>query len=193
MPEKRRHKRAAPHPLSTPPSLECQVGQTSVRQGCESESEGERVRSVFERERRVLAEKARLLVEGVIVEHYTVQHCIRVRPTVKQLYQALPPQVKKAAKHAFEAVVLSYWLGGSAKAAGDGQPVIVNMNIVEQKQSVNVDLKPLAKLLERLEEELRLIANLARFPSQTNVRAIVEKASELLKLVEKSRSSLNVN
>ena len=154
------------------------------------------VRRVLEEEKRVLVEKARLLSEGMIVEFYTEQLCLRVRPTIKQLYLKMPPKPKRAAKQAFESTVIAYWLGGKASLSShlDTAPIVMNLNIVEAraeaKAKAEVDLRPLAELLDRLIEELTIVRNLARYPSATNARAIVAKTEALLKQLNKERDRI---
>ena len=167
------------------------VGQTSDRHP------EKLVRRVLEEERKVLVEKARLLSEGIIVEYYTEQLCMRIRPTVKQLYLKAPIAVKRAAKQALESAVIAFYLGGQASLESHlshAAPIVMNLNIVEAKAEAKakaeVDLKPLAQLLERLIEELTIIRNLAKYPSTTNARSIIDKAEALLRQLVKEKDRI---
>ena len=161
----------------------------------------ERVRKVVEEERRVLVEKARLLAEGIVVESYTAYLGLRVRPTIKQLWEAAPRQAKRAAKQALEAAILAYYLGGQASLSTHlyGAPPVINMNLnivearAEAKAEAKVDLEPLVKLLEELLRELQIIRNLARYPSQTNAAAISRKAETLIEKIKKMREQMVFN
>ena len=159
----------------------------------------ERIRRVVEEERRVLTEKARLLAEGIVVESYTAYLGLRVRPTIKQLWEAAPRQAKRAAKQALEATILAYYLGGQASLGTHlyGAPSVINMNLniveAEAKAEARVDLEPLVKLLEELIQELQLIRNLAAYPTQTNAAAISRKAESLIAKIRKMREQMISN
>lgn len=174
------------------------VSHLSVESG--SSSRESRVRRVEEFERQVLVEKAKLLAEGELREGYTAYLSLRVRPTIKQLWNAAPIQAKRAAKHALEAAILAYYLGGQASMntpSYHAPPIIMNLNIVEAKaesrSEAKIDLKPIIDLLEELMREIQIIHNLASYPSQTNMSAITQKSSEIIAKIREMREKLLFN
>lgn len=158
------------------------------------------VKKLIEKEKEILKEKAKLIAEGEIDEPYTTTITIRLRPSVKQLYQNLPLSVKRAARRAFEATVLAYYLGGSANMHGDthtSTPIIINMNVVEARaearSEARVDLEPLVHLLEELLEELRVIRSLAEYPSGVNAENIQRRTDKLIMKIRQMRERLLFN
>lgn len=184
--------------------LDKRLSNTHPERG-RGESRGpERVRRIVEEEMRILREKAKLLSDGLLVEKYTAYLGLRVRPTIKQLWEAAPLEAKRSAKQALEATILAYYLGGQASLGTHlygAPPVIMNLNIVEARAEAGAearaearaDLEPLARLLEELLRELHVIRNLAAYPSRANAEAISRKAEAMIDRVREARRRLEFN
>ncbi|MCE4619065.1 MAG: hypothetical protein F7C37_06460, partial [Desulfurococcales archaeon] len=84
--------------------------------------------------------KARLLAEGVLDEPFNAGLRLRLQPTLLELYQKAPEEVKSLARNAMrmalQAVLLSYWLQGYTPRPSPSQPVIINLNINQNNNEV---------------------------------------------------------
>ena len=160
---------------------------------------------VIEEEMKVLRRKAKLLQRGLLRESNTEILALRVKPTLKQLWQRLPREVKRAARSAVEAVVVAYYLGGHAElntqpgiqAVGFMQPVIINMNIAEaraeNRNNIKIDIDKILDLLEEIMEDIRMMKRLAEYPSERNTRQISRKAEKIIERINEMRRRLEFN
>jgi hypothetical protein len=155
------------------------VGQTSDRHS-EGESEGGVEPSAVLREQReVLRKKLRLLLEGRLREARSSKIEFRTWPDLKYVYGKAPDYIKTAARKAFEAVILSWFLGEETLAHREGgSPSVfnININMNENKASAraesNITLPPeLVRALGELEKLLDFIAYKSQYPANVRHKA----------------------
>ena len=140
-------------------------------------------------------ERARLLAEGEINEPYTAYLALRVRPTIKKLWDAAPPEAKKAARSTLEAVLLAFYLGGHTHIhQHHQQPLIMNlnlnMNIAHAEAHAKTSIQQLLNLLDKLAKELQFIQNLTQHPTTLNTTIIHNKIKGLLNNINNERNKL---
>lgn len=135
--------------VNTGETLQTLSGDAGVRLTLDQQVDPE----IVERELRLLVERARLLSRGVIRESYSELLAIRIRPTIKKIWLMLPLDSKKLIRRILENLALSMFLGERvAERQEGGQPIIINMNINENKVDVRLDMRRLEEVLEELRE-----------------------------------------
>lgn len=145
----------------------------------------EEVKKVIELEHEAMRRKALLIANGVLDETSGAIMRMRIQPSLLELYQKAPDDVKTLARYAMrsalQAVILAYWLEGYVPKLQDqfNQPVIINLNInnndVKPKVNVNIDLGWLKDIVSKLYE--------LRQPLPPVQRKLVEQLYEKLRKV----------
>ena len=119
--------------------------------------------NLYWEERRFIERKLRAWLNGEYKESRRAWLGIRLTPTIKEIYDRAPDDVKQAAKRALEAVLISWFLGESTVAysrpAHATQVFNINVNINENSNNVdvkvNIDLANVIRELRRLENILK--------------------------------------
>ena len=152
--------------------------------------------SLYWEERRLLEKKLKAWLNGEYREARKAWIGIRVTPTVKEVYDRAPDQVKRAARRAFEAVLIAWFLGEEqVRMQGQsGAPQIFNVNIsvsearadarAEARSSVEGEIR-VAEVIEAME---RLIGSLWR-----QKRIDMGAAKQLLGKLKELKEVLGVN
>lgn len=131
------------------------VAQTSHRH---SEAKNIDVAEVIREHEKILRRKLELIIEGRLKEARTSKMEFRTWPELKYVYGKAPDHVKTAARRAFEAVIISWFLGMRETQALEyaGSPVIINLNLnmneAKADARASVDLTPIKDILEKLYE-----------------------------------------
>ncbi len=151
----------------------------------------------MELQREALRRRAKLLAEGLLDEPAEAGLRIRVQPTLLELYQKAPDEVRalarQAMRSALQAIVLSYWLGGytpQPQTQAATQPVIINLNINNNKAEsrVNININVDLEALEELRGFLEWIAYQSVYPKPVKQKAMRYErlVKELIKQLAKT-------
>ncbi|MEB3861261.1 MAG: hypothetical protein GSR84_03465 [Desulfurococcales archaeon] len=119
--------------------------------------------NLYWEERRFIERKLRAWLNGEYKKSRRAWLGIRLTPTLKEIYDRAPDDVKQAARRALEAVLISWFLGESTvaynKPSHATHVFIINVNINENSNNVdvevNIDLASVIRELRRFENILR--------------------------------------
>ncbi len=110
--------------------------------------------SIYREEMELLRRKARLWAEGKLPQKKDAFFGMRVPQLILDLYRRAPERVKLAARKAFEAVLISWFLGDTPQVAqpSNGAPMIFNINLAisESRAETKCDLRAIMDLVEEL-------------------------------------------
>ena len=168
---------------------------THVRHGG---ARSEEILRALQLQHEAMRTKARLLAEGLLEEPSNAGLRIRLQPTLLELYQKAPEEVKaiarSAMKAALQAVLLSYWLEGYAPRQNQAQPVIINLNVNQNnneiKPTININIKQAdVEYLERLISDLVTLLE-SKLDART-ARVVRSRVARAERILEELRKGVN--